>query len=270
MLRFSLIEFYRTAVYVRKYGPLSLVLTIIFVSCGFSCSRNESAGKVRSEKYSNDTSTPKGATIRLESSEIAPSSSELASRVREVYEHAREIEFIADITHAGHRIECSVHCWLDGRHSLEVRKSDGTIVYTLDQIPLSRGRLGISERNLETGRKEDYSLTNVEFASGTWDIRCGEGLGFDPCLFGGYLGSWLGPNAHRSVFFRELINNGKVQRIERFGEAKCYVVETHRQQRPGEEVWVDCYTGLVMRWRDQLRDREFVYRSRSLEKDQPQ
>lgn len=185
----------------------------------------------------------------------------LAACVRESYARARKLEFDAYITHAEQKIVCTVTCRSDGFLHVEVTMPSAKLVYVLDQTPDNDGRLHIQERNLVTGRRDDCIVTKQEIDKGQWDIRCGAGLGFDPCLIGGYLSSWAGPDTHRSKFFSDVISVGEYRGMSKLAEDTCYVIATNRPQRPGEEIWIDVRSGFVRRWRDPIRDRIYDYKS---------
>jgi len=198
-----------------------------------------------------------------------PSPAQLGSRVSSVYRQTTELEFDARVKGMGREILCKVKSGPDSRHHLDVHTADGATIYTLDENPISPGRTHIQEHNLLANKKSDYVVTDEEFAYDKWDPRSADAadLGFDACLFGGYLHSWLGPTAHRSEFLERIIAGGTYEGLKRLGTSTCHVVATGRPQRPGEEVWIDRDTGLVRRWRDQWRDRVFDYRRRVASSD---
>lgn len=195
-----------------------------------------------------------------------PTPSELASRIRDSYGRATIIEFDVRVSHADLRILCKVRCESTGRHHLEIRTADNKLVYTLEQIPQPNAQMRIREHNLISGNQVEYTEPRERILDTSlgWDPRHTGGaefgdLGIEGCHFGAYLHSWLGPRAHRPSFWSQIVEGGTLQGTRPFEHSACYVVATGRPQRPGEEIWIECDTGLVRRWRDQSRDRQYDY-----------
>lgn len=266
----------------RRYGPgavisrprrrlatsalrsLAAIVVASVAGCGGSARTRTVAVRAapRSEAPAGESSAGARGVGNVESAASDPTPADLASRVRNAYLRANEIEFDATVNGMGLEIHCKVKSCADGRHHLEVQSAARTTIYTLDEEPVGGGRTRVQEHNLIVNKRADYVLTDDEFEPYKWDARCADAgdIGFDACLFGGYLYPWLGPTGHEPGFLAGLIASATYKGPGTLGTAVCDVVETGRPQRPGEEIWVERHSGFILRWRDQCRDRVFVYR----------
>jgi hypothetical protein len=197
-----------------------------------------------------------------------PDPRELGEWVASVYRQLSELEFDATVSTSKQSIRCRVRSDRDGHHQLDVRTKDDVQVYQMIQTPLSAGRIQFDEFCPIVNKRIRYVLSDKEFsdryeAGRRWDPRLidPDEIGFDACLFGGYLRSWLGDDSHRSDFFGRTIAEGAYGGLRPYHGDACHVIRTSRPQRPGEEIWIDARSGLVRRWRDPVRDREFSYRT---------
>lgn len=194
-----------------------------------------------------------------------PSPAKLASFMRSAYQRTSRIEFHANVKHGNRAIYCTVVSDFES-HRLEVRMANGPVVFTMTQHYLENGNTRIKENNFVTLKQVEYVVTPAEFTSNAWEIRCDgfNNTGIDGCLFGGYLKSWVGSSARMREFWHKVISAGEYTGTQLLNGMNCHVIATCRAQRPNEEIWIDSGTGLVTRWRDQVRDRVFTYHSREV------
>ncbi len=243
-----------------KHSTFLLLRTFVFLCTSMAGCSHSSVSEV-----GNDGPLVSGQKISTPA--------QLTKFMADTYARTAEMEYQLQTTEqtadSGIRIKCHAHHWDDGRLSLEVMNSSGKLIYTLTQepVPPAKDRIRIQEHNLVTGEKADYTLTKDEFDYRRWDPHVADRMGFDACLFGAQLRSWLGPFAHEIDFFKRLVSNGSFVGVRNLGSIPCYVAATNRPSRRGEEIWINCENGLVQRWYDVQRDRVLHYQHHVMRRD---